>query len=98
MYADDTYGMGGFLAIRKRLAHFSDFCLAVTYMLNKKADSLDYEVGVCILYLVQCNLHGISLWHDLSAYVHVFTVSRSISLESKSMGNLYTYACAHGTA
>ena len=61
VYADDSYGMEGFMALRKRLADFRDFCLAVTYMLSKEVDSLKYQVGACILYLVQCNMHGISL-------------------------------------
>ena len=61
VYAEDSYGMGGFKAIRERLEKFDGFCLAVTYMLNKEFNFSQYEVGACILYLVQCNVHGISL-------------------------------------
>ena len=61
VYTEDSYGIEGFKAIRERLENFDGFCLAVTYMLNKEVNSSKYEVGACVLYLVQCNVHGISL-------------------------------------
>ena len=61
VYSEDSYGMGGFKAIREKLENFDGFCLAVTYMLNKECNSSQYEVGACILYLFQCNVRGISL-------------------------------------